>query len=122
MASLHRLPGIMPVALLRLFLAYDPAYGRGIEYDLRAGQGRQPRRLRKPLVKAYQTGDFAIAGIVNPDLLSGRKVALLIEQGIVGNVHLAIDRENAAVGIDHRQGVVETGLVLLEYGNYYHYG
>ena len=50
--------------------------------------------------------------------VSGREVELFVIQGIIRNVHLPVDAEQAAVPVDHRCRVVEQpGRPPLEEGN-----
>ena len=120
MPPLHRLPCITPISFCRLLLVLYPADGSRIEDDLSPAEDRHPRSLREPLVKADHPCDPRVTRIVNPDLLSWGKVALLVKEMIVGNVHLPVDRKEAAVCIDDRQGIVVAALVLLKDWHYYY--
>ncbi|KAF5028225.1 hypothetical protein DSECCO2_661300 [anaerobic digester metagenome] len=104
-AALHRLPRLAPVALGRLF-ARDPANGGRVEDELRAHERNRPRGFREPLVVADEHGDPAVPGIVDPVAVPGQKIDLLVEERIVGDVHLPVGREQPSIGVDHHGGVV----------------
>ncbi len=104
-AALHRLPRLAPVALGRLFVHNPPDGGR-VEDELRPHERNRPCGLREPLVVADEHGDPAVAGLIDPVAVAGLKVVLLVEERVVGDVHLPVGREEPAVGIDHHGGVV----------------
>ena len=98
------------------FLRGMPADGRGIEQDVRAAQAGQARGFGIPLVPADQDGDAAVARVEAGEAqIAGREIKFLVVERVVGDVHLAVDAEQRAVGVDHRGGVViEAGGAALE--------
>ena len=93
-----------------------PADGGGVEEDLGALHRGQARAFGKPLIPADQRADRRDLGLPRDEAgVAGREVELLVEQRIVGDVHLAIHAHQRAVGVDHRGGVVvHAGGALLE--------
>jgi len=74
---------------------------------LRAGERGQARGLGIPLVPANQRRDTGVAGIERAEAQVPRREVIFFEiQWIVGDVHLAIQAQQTAIGIDHRRGVV----------------
>ena len=101
----------------------------GIEEDLRAKKRRDARRFRIPLVPADQHANGRIARL--PDLesvrlagmltvviemsIAGREVVLLVEQRVVGDVHLAVHAHQRSIRVDDRGGVaIDAGRLPLE--------
>ena len=84
-----------------------PADGGGIEQHLRAAQRRQARGFRIPLVPADQRRDARVARVEAAEAqVAGREVVFFEVQRVVGDVHLAVDAQQRAVGVDHQRGVV----------------
>ena len=81
-----------------------------------------PRRLARrapsgiPLVPADQHADAAVARVeVGEAEIAGREIKFLVVERVVGDVHLAVDAEQRAVGVEDRGGVViEAGGAALE--------
>src|SRR5258706_11160151 len=112
-----------------------PADGRGIKKGFSPEEARDAGSLRVPLIPADQNADVGIAGfpdaesagaLVIPVVCDVRvarsEVELLVEEGIVRDVHLAVRAEESAVGVDHGSGVaIDTGGLALEdwYDNYH---
>ena len=98
------------------FSAGMPADGGRIEEDVRAGERREPRGFRIPLVPADERRDAAELRIEGAEAeIAGREVELLEEERIVRDVHLAVEAEQRAIGVDDRGGVViEAGGALFE--------
>src|SRR5215213_5226965 len=99
------------VAELRLLIGM-PADCGGIEQDLRTEEGVNARCLGIPLVPADQDADvrvprFPDAKSMRPFMISvvldvrvaRREIILLVEQGIVRDVHLPVDAEERAVSV-----------------------
>ena len=107
MAPLHELPrGALRLGDLRR-LGGKPADRRRIEKDLRAGQCREARRLRKPLVPADQNAELADFGAeAQKSEIAGRKVKFLVKAGILGDMHLAVFADDRAVAAENDGGVV----------------
>ena len=96
-AALHGAPGVALRRALGLLLGGVPADGRRVEDQLGAGEGRQARRLREPLVPADQHADAPGAGVEAPEPeIARREVVLLVVAGVVGDVHLAVDARPAS--------------------------
>ena len=114
--ALHRLPRRrLRRAVLRL-LGGVPADRRRVEEHVRARQRRQPRRLRVPLVPADQRADAAERAVERAEAeVAGREVELLVVERVVRDVHLAVDAQQLAVGVDdHRRVVIDAGRAPLE--------
>ena len=114
--ALDGAPGVeLRRAVLRFFRRV-PADGRGIEENVRAAQAGQARAFGIPLVPADQRGDAAEARVeAGKAEVAGREVELFVVERIVGDVHLAVDAGEAAVGVEDRGGVVvEAGGAALE--------
>src|SRR2546426_570343 len=82
-------PGVaLRHAVLRL-LVRMPADGGRIEEDHRALERGEPRAFRIPLVPADQRADLALLGVDGAEAeVPGREVELLVEGGVVRDVHL----------------------------------
>ena len=84
-----------------------PADGRGIEKNIRAAQAREARAFGIPLVPADQHADPAVARVeVGEAQIAGREIKLLVVERIVGDVHLAVEAQQRAIGVEHRRRVV----------------
>src|SRR3954465_14958009 len=84
-----------------------PAYRGRTEDDLGAGQGGEPGTFWIPLVPADERAHASIVRIESLEAeVPGGEVKLLVIERIVGNVHLAIEPEDLAVGIDHHRCIV----------------
>ena len=99
-----------------LFSRGMPADGRGIEQNVRAAQAGEARAFRIPLVPADQHADAAVARVeIGKAQIAGREIKLFVVERIVGDVHLAIDAQQRAVGVEDRGGVVvQAGGAALE--------
>ena len=93
-----------------------PADGGRIEEDGGALEGGEPRPLRVPLVPADEGADAAVPRVERSEAdVSRSEVELLVEAGIVGDVHLAVEARDLAVGVEgDRAVVVKAGGPLLE--------
>src|SRR3954453_1788216 len=84
-----------------------PAYRGRIEDDLGAGQGGEPGTFWIPLVPADERAHAAVIGIEGFEAEIARsEVELLVIERIVGDVHLAVEPEDLALGIDHPRCIV----------------
>src|SRR5882672_7462301 len=106
-APLDRAPGIdLRRAVLGL-LARVPADRRGIAQQVRALQRGEPGGLRIPLVPAHERPDRSHAGVEGAEAqIARREIELLVIGRVVGDVHLAVDPLQRAVGLDDRRRVV----------------
>ncbi len=68
-----------------------------------------------------EDGKPGIEGIIDPDLITRREVALLVKEGIVRDVDLAVGLQKAAVIVYHRGGVKVVALCFFIDRDYYHY-
>jgi hypothetical protein len=101
------LPGIVLGGVDLLSLVELPADGGGIEEDLGPGESGQPGRLGEPLVPAHQRADPRPAGVAGPEAEVPRsEVELLVVEGIVRDVHLPVDPDPGAVGVEGERRVV----------------
>src|SRR5581483_9766302 len=67
----------------------------------------QTRALGKPLVPAHQRSDFRVTRLkAGKAQIARREIKFLVVKRIVGNVHLAVNAGNRAVGVDDHRGVV----------------
>ena len=91
--------------------------GRGVEQNLRAAERRQARAFGIPLVPADQRRDARIARVEAAEAqIARREIILLVEPRIVGDVHLAVQPEQLAAGIDdHRRIVIHARHAPLEH-------
>ena len=93
-----------------------PAYGGGIKKHVRALKGRQPRPLWIPLIPADECTQPANFGIERAKTeIAGREIKLLVVKRVIGNVHLAVESAQRAIGIERcRCIVVESCGALFE--------
>ena len=114
--ALDGAPGVVLRRAVLRFLRGMPADGGGIEQDVRAAQRGEARGFGIPLVPADQRRDAAELRIEGAEAeIAGREIEFLEEERIVRDVHLAVEPEQRAVGVDDRGGVViEAGGALLE--------
>src|SRR5690606_10907063 len=78
-----------------------------VENQFGTHQRQCARCLREPLIPADADADAAVAGM--PDAKTGiarRKELLLLIAGTVGDMRLAVDAEQTAVGVDDGDAVV----------------
>ena len=88
-------------------LARVPSDRGRIKQNLRATQRRQPRRFRIPLIPANADADVPMrrAEALETEI-ARREVKLLVERGVIGDVHLAILADDLAIGAEHDRGIV----------------
>ena len=107
MGALHGLPGArLGLAELGLLGGVPADRGR-VEQDLGALQGGEAGGLGVPLVPADERADLCEArgeGL-EPEVAGGEVVFLVIER-VVGDVHLAVDAAERAVGVEDDGRVV----------------
>ena len=85
------------------------------EYSRRAGwTSRAPSGI--PLVPADQHADAAVARVeIGEAQIARREIELLVVERIVGDVHLAVDAQQRAVGVEHGgRVVIQPGGAALE--------
>ena len=114
--ALDGAPGVaLGVAVLRLLLRMPADRGRVEEHD-RALQGGEARALRVPLVPADERSDPALLRVEGAEAeVARREVELLVEGGVVRDVHLAVGADDLAGGVDDGGAVViEAGRAPLE--------
>src|ERR1700683_801790 len=93
-----------------------PADCRGIKQHGRALQRGEARAFRKPLIPADERAQPAGAGVqgTKPEI-SGCEIKLLVVKRVVGDVHLAVEAAQRAVGIEDGGGIViDPGGTFLE--------
>jgi len=106
-AALDGFPGGMLSLAMFFFFRRMPADGGGIEENLGPLHRGETGSFGIPLIPANQNADFAIAGLPGAEAEVARcEIEFFVEQRIVGNVHLPVQAEERAVGIDDRGGVV----------------
>src|ERR1019366_2372239 len=115
-SALNRSPGVMLRDSKFGLLRRMPSDGRRIKQNARTLQSRQPRAFRIPLVPAHQRSDSSRVRIESLEAkITRSEVELLIVERVVGDVHLAINPAQRAIGIKNRcRIVVDAGCALLE--------
>ena len=122
-AALDGAPGVALAGAVLALLVRVPADGGRKEEDDRALERGEARALRVPLVPADQRADLALLGVDGAEAeVAGREVELLVEGGIVRDVHLAVEAGHLAVGVDDGGGVVvqAEGAALEERRHHHH--
>ena len=116
MAAMAEHPGIALAALFVLLVIRIPADGGGVEQQFGTGQRHQARGFGVPLIPADKHAKATHRGIDRLEAdVAGGEVELLIEAGIVRDVHLAILAQQGAVLLEHHGGVVvQAGGAALE--------
>src|ERR1700735_1816857 len=116
MRALDRPPGLDLRGPELLFLRRVPSDRGRIEKDVGAEEAGDPRGLRVPLIPADQHTDLRVARLPDAKSVGGaggrasfilrriarREVVLLVEERVIRNVHLAVDAEERAIGVDDR--------------------
>src|SRR5262249_32315178 len=90
--------------------------------NVRSLQRRQAGALRIPLIPADQHTDAAEMGIERPETEVARGEVILLEiEGIVGDVHLAVEAAQTAIRVeDDRAVVIHPGGAPLEQRRHHH--
>ena len=105
--ALDGAPGIVLRRAVFRLLRRMPADGGGIEQHLRAAERGQTRGLGIPLVPANQRRNARVAGIEAAEAqVAGSEVIFFEIERVVGDVHLAIDAQQRAIGVDYQRRVV----------------
>src|SRR5207245_5213552 len=106
-AALNGAPRVELFLAMAVLLGRMPADGRGIEQDVGALQGGEARAFRIPLIPAHQRADAPDPGVERAESqISRREIELLVVRGVVRDVHLAVDPDQAAVRVDYCGAVV----------------
>ena len=107
MAALDGAPGVVLGRAELGLLGRVPADGGGVEQHAGALERGEPGRLRIPLVPAHQRAHPAEPGRHGLEAKVARsEIELLVEQRVVGDVHLAVDARQRPVRLEDHQGVV----------------
>src|SRR5580693_8723813 len=116
MSALDRTPRVELSSAELRFLVRMPSDARGIENHLRAAECGEARTFGIPLIPANLDADFSVLGIeIWKSKIARREIKFLVVERIIGDVHLAVFAEEAAVSIDHRACVViHTGRAALK--------
>ena len=122
-SPLDQLPGLALLRLLPIRVCGYAADGGGVNQQFGPVQGHGPGGLGIPLVPAHQHAQGAQRGLDGLKAQVSRgKVELLVKQGVVRDVHLAVLAGYAAVGLqDHGGVVVDAGGAALEKGKHQHH-
>src|SRR5579872_3929580 len=105
--TLDGAPGIVLRGPELLFLLRMPADGGGIKQDIRPLERREAGPFRIPLVPANQRSEPSMTGVeCLESQVAGREVIFLVIQGVVGDMHLAIEALEASVGVEDGGGIV----------------
>ena len=114
--ALDGLPGVVLGGAELFLLGGVPADGGGEEEGFGALEGGDAGAFGIPLVPADQGADGpAVVCCGHEAEVAGGEVELLVVEGVVGDVHLAVDVGDAAVLVDGDGGVVvEAGGAALE--------
>src|SRR5690606_10288685 len=103
MALLDALPVITRGDARIMRLAAD---GGRVEQQLGAHQRHAARAFGEPLVPADAHADLGVAGLPDLEAAVARiEVVLLVVAGAIRDVALAVDAEQAAVGVEDRDAV-----------------
>src|SRR6266481_5584266 len=107
MRALDGFPGVeLRGADLRFFVRM-PADAGGIKNNLSAAESGYARTFRIPLIPADLHADFAILCLeIGEAEIAGSEIKFFVVERVVGNMHLAVFAEEAAVGIENGAGVV----------------
>src|ERR1700676_2088675 len=105
--ALNGFPGVELGGAELRFFARMPADAGGIEDYLSAAERGEAGAFGIPLVPADLHADARVPGVeIGKTKIAGGEIEFFVIEGIVGNVHLAIFAEEAAVGVEHGYGVV----------------
>jgi hypothetical protein len=98
------------------FFTRMPADGRGVKENVSALESGEPGGFRIPLIPTDEHADSAEAGVEGSEAqVARREIVLLVVKRIVGDVHLAKDAEERAVGVeDSGRVVIDTGRATLK--------
>src|ERR1035437_1476491 len=116
MRPLDGAPGIVLSRAELSLLRWMPSDRCGIKQNARSLQSREPRAFRIPLVPADERAELSGGGIKGLEAkIAGSEIKLFVVERIVGNVHLAVDAAQCAIGIENRgRVVIEAGSALLK--------
>ena len=105
--ALDGAPGVELRRAVLLLFAGMPADRRGIEQNVRAAQRRDARGFRIPLIPAHQHADASEGRVeIRKSEIARSEIKLFEIERIVGDVHLAIQPRDFAVGVENRGRVV----------------
>ena len=103
-------PARIPIGKLRF-----GADRGGVEEHLSPAEDKTPCGFGKPLVPADAEADFAELGVPDPEAgVAGIEVIFFLIPDAVRNVRLAVDAEQLAARIDHRDRIEIRLVVALE--------
>src|SRR5215472_3765255 len=98
---LDRAPGVMLSHSRLRFFRRMPADCRRIKQNLGALQRGEPRALGIPLIPTDQRSQFARAGLERAEAeISGSEIELFVIEGVVRDVHLAVETAERSVFIE----------------------
>src|SRR3954454_4462368 len=107
MGALNRAPGIVLRDTELSLLRRMPSDSGWIEQNICTLQRGEPRPLRIPLVPADKSAEAPGTGVESAiSQISWREIKLLVIEGIVRNVHLAIEPAQRSVAVEDRCRVV----------------
>ena len=100
-----------------------PSDRRGIKQHLRPLQRGQACTLGIPLIPADEGADASEAGVEGLEAeVARREIIFFVIQRIIRDVHLAINAQQLAVGVNHGGGVViDARRTLFKDGGDYRY-
>ena len=106
-STLNRAPGVELSSAEFRFFVRVPADAGGIKDHLRTTKRGNARTFRIPLVPTNLHANFSVPSIkVREAKVTWSEIEFFVVEGIVGDMHLAVFAEEAAVGIKHRTSVV----------------
>src|ERR1700686_308372 len=93
-----------------------PSRRRWIKQNAGSLQRGKPCALRIPLIPTHERSEFSSGGIKCLEAqITGREIKFLVVKRIVGNVHLAVDSAERAIGLeDCSRVVIYAGRTFLE--------
>src|SRR6202040_980675 len=117
--ALDGLPGVELRGAEFRFLVRMPAYAGGIENHLRATERGDAGAFGIPLVPADLHADLAVLSLeIGKTKIARGEVKFFVVERVVGDVHLAVFAEEAAVGVEDGAGVViDAGGAAFEQGD-----
>src|ERR1035437_2512287 len=109
-------PGIMLRLAEFSFLRGMPSDGRWVKQNACSLQSREARGFGIPLIPADERAELSGGRVESLEAEIARsEIKLFVVERIVGNVHLAVDAAQCAIGIENRgRVVIEAGSALLK--------
>src|SRR5579871_55743 len=105
--ALDRAPGVVLGYAELGFLRGMPANRCGVKQNLGALERCEARSFGIPLVPTNERSQFAGAGVERTEAeISGSEIELFVVEGVVGDMHLAVETSQGSVFVENGGGVV----------------